>query len=78
MVIWVDRARRRKNMTPLSFEWQWNIDYFVFMGLLYLALGIVGCGLAVTWIKTWMDTSPGAKGEEPSADISSRSRYSQY
>ncbi len=64
-------------MTPLSFEWQWNIDYFLFMGLLYLALGIVGCGLAVTWIKTWLDTSSDEKGE-PSADISTRSRYSRY
>ena len=64
-------------MTPLSFEWQWNIDYFIFMGLLYIALGIVGCGLAVTWIRTWMDTSRGKKGE-PSTDISHRSRYSEY
>lgn len=64
-------------MTPLSFEWQWNIDYFVFMGLLYLALGIVGCGLAVTWIKTWLDTSSDAN-DRPSVDISHRSRYSQY
>jgi len=64
-------------MTPLSFEWQWNIDYFIFMGLLYVALGIVGCGLAVTWIKTWLDTS-GDKKAEPPADISSRSRYSQF
>ncbi len=39
-------------MTPLSFEWQWSIDYFVFMGLLYIALGIVGCGLAYVIIKT--------------------------
>lgn len=64
-------------MTPLSFEWQWNIDYYIFMGLLYLALGIVGCGLAVTWVRTWMDASRGKKGEPP-ADISSRSRYSRY
>jgi hypothetical protein len=64
-------------MTPLSFEWQWNIDYFLFMGLLYVALGIVGCGLAVTWVKTWLDISSD-KGGEPSTDISHRSRYSQY
>ncbi len=42
-------------MTPLSFEWQWNIDYFVFMGLLYLVLLVIGCGLIVTLFKTWLD-----------------------
>ena len=34
-------------MTPFSFEWKWIADYFIFMGLLYLALTIVGCGIAV-------------------------------
>jgi NhaP-type Na+/H+ or K+/H+ antiporter len=41
-------------MTPLSFEWQWNIDYGIFMGFLYLALGIVGFGLIVAYLKTWI------------------------
>ncbi len=39
-------------MTPLSFEWQWNIEYIIFFGLLYIALGIVGAGLTVVFIKT--------------------------
>jgi len=39
-------------MTPLSFEWQWNIEYLIFMGFLYLALGIVGVGLAFVAVKT--------------------------
>ncbi len=39
-------------MTPLSFEWQWNIEYLIFFGLLYIALGVVGVGLVVTVIKT--------------------------
>ena len=39
-------------MTPFSFEWQWNVEYIVFFGLLYLALGIVGTGLTVVGIKT--------------------------
>ena len=34
-------------MTPLSFEWQWNADYLIFMGLLYLALAVVGYGFLV-------------------------------
>lgn len=39
-------------MTPLSFEWQWNIEYLIFFGLLYIALGVVGCGITVVGIKT--------------------------
>ncbi len=39
-------------MTPFSFEWQWNVEYIVFFGFLYLALGIVGGGLTVVGIKT--------------------------
>jgi hypothetical protein len=43
---------RRKQMTPFSFEWQWNIEYILFFGLLYIALGIIGIGLTVAAIKT--------------------------
>ncbi len=39
-------------MTPFSFEWQWNIEYILFFGLLYTALTIVGCGLTFVLIKT--------------------------
>ena len=42
-------------MTPFSFEWQWNIEYFIFFGLLYLALTIVGCGLIYSFIRSWYD-----------------------
>jgi hypothetical protein len=44
-------------MTPFSFEWQWNIGYLIFMGLLYLALGIIGTGLIYAFIKTWIELS---------------------
>ncbi|MBN2124578.1 MAG: hypothetical protein JW821_09820 [Deltaproteobacteria bacterium] len=64
-------------MTPLSFEWQWNIDYIIFMGLLYLALGVVGCGLIVAYIKAWMDVDLGEEGKEGEG-MSSRSKYSDY
>ena len=66
-------------MTPLSFEWQWNIEYFIFMGLLYLALTVIGCGILYTWVKTWLDLSPEEKedGESP-AGISYRSRYTEF
>ncbi len=39
-------------MTPFSFEWQWNIEYIIFFGFVYIALGIVGIGLTVAAIKT--------------------------
>jgi len=39
-------------MTPFSFEWQWNLEYLIFFGLLYIALGIVGVGITFTVIKT--------------------------
>lgn len=39
-------------MTPLSFEWQWAPDYLIFMGLLYVALAVIGAGLLYTLIKT--------------------------
>ncbi|NLD35756.1 MAG: hypothetical protein GX654_02700 [Desulfatiglans sp.] len=42
-------------MTPFSFEWQWNIEYLIFFGLLYLALTIIGCGTLYALIKTWLD-----------------------
>jgi hypothetical protein len=41
-------------MTPLSFEWQWNVEYFIFMGLLYLALAIISAGFVYALIKTWI------------------------
>jgi len=39
-------------MTPLSFEWQWNVEYAIFFGLLYLALSIIGGTLTFVGIKT--------------------------
>ena len=62
-------------MTPLSFEWKWAADYFVFMGLLYLALGIIGCGVAFAYLKTWLEVKNGEKSTEK---ISERSKYSGY
>jgi hypothetical protein len=38
-------------MTPFSFEWQWNIEYMVFFGLLYIALGLIGGGITYVVIK---------------------------
>ncbi len=39
-------------MTPFSFEWQWNIEYLIFFGLLYVALGIIGAGITFVVIRT--------------------------
>jgi len=65
-------------MTPFSFEWQWNIEYFIFMGLLYLALFVVGCGLGYTFLKTWLELDSGKKSGEVPPEISYRSSYSKY
>jgi hypothetical protein len=65
-------------MTPLSFEWQWNADYIIFMGLLYIALAVVGCGLIYAVIKTWVDLGDAETEGEPPQEISYRSRYSDY
>ena len=66
-------------MTPLSFEWQWTSDYFLFMGFLYLALVAVGCGLAVAYVRTWLDLRREEKGEEEAVSpVHSRSKYSEY
>jgi hypothetical protein len=65
-------------MTPLSFEWLWNLEYFIFMGFLYLALAIVACGLVVTYIKTWVQMHQEDKSEASSRKVSSRSKYAEY
>ena len=65
-------------MTPLSFEWLWNLEYFIFMGFLYLALAIVACGLVVAYVKTWVRIHQEDKPEATPPKISSRSKYSEY
>jgi hypothetical protein len=64
-------------MTPFSFEWQWNIEYLIFMGLLYLALMIIGAGLVYTYIKSWIDIKEDSEGKLPPA-IDYRSKYTEY
>ncbi len=63
-------------MTPFSFEWYWNADYLIFMGLLYLALVIIGSGLVYTVLKTWMDLE--AEEDKAPPEIPYRKRYSEY
>jgi len=63
-------------MTPFSFEWHWIPDYLIFMGLLYVALAIIGAGLTYTFLKTWMDLEEGEGAQPP--EIEARKRYSTY
>ncbi len=64
-------------MTPFSFEWQWNVEYIIFFGLLYIALTIIGCGLVYCFVKTWLNLSLTEEhGARP--EISYRARYSEY
>lgn len=62
-------------MTPLSFEWKWAADYFIFMGLLYLALGIIGCGVIVAYLRAWFEVD---EEDKLPPKIESRSEYSKY
>ena len=39
-------------MFPFIFDWDWSVGRFVFMGMLYLALTIVGGGLGVAFLMT--------------------------
>ncbi|MFC1494395.1 hypothetical protein ACFL6W_03855 [Thermodesulfobacteriota bacterium] len=64
-------------MTPLSFEWQWNIEYLVFFGLLYIALTIIGCGATYTFIKSWLDLRKD-KDQDLPAKIEQREKYKDY
>ena len=63
-------------MTPLSFEWQWQADYFIFMGLLYIALIVLGVGLIYAYVKTWFNLD-NEKGTSQ-GQIPSRSKYTDY
>ena len=63
-------------MTPFSFEWTWRIDYLIFMGFLYLALLIIGCGLIYAFLKSWQDITEESKKLPPEIPI--RSKYSEY
>ena len=65
-------------MTPFSFEWQWNIDYLVFMGLLYIALAVIACGLVYCLVKTFVDLPLMEEHYDSPPEISYRSRYSDY
>jgi hypothetical protein len=64
-------------MTPFSFEWQWNADYFIFMGLLYIALAVIGCGLVYCLAKTWLSLGEGPGSGAPK-EISYRKKYPRY
>jgi hypothetical protein len=72
----VERCEKEMDMTPFSFEWRWAADYYVFMGLLYTALGIIASGLVYSIVKTWLDVSKEEHGREE--EIPQRSKYSTY
>ncbi len=54
-------------MTPLSFEWQWSIEYLIFMGLLYITLAIIAAGLIYTSVKTRIDLKNNIKEKQKPA-----------
>ncbi len=46
-------------MLPFIFEWHWDLGHFVFMGLFYAALGVIGVGLAYVVLMTAVDAISG-------------------
>ncbi len=64
-------------MTPFSFEWQWNVEYIIFFGLLYTALTFIACGLVYCLVKTWLSLPLTEEHGAPSK-ISYRARYPEY
>lgn len=65
-------------MTPFSYEWQWNVEYLIFFGLLYTALTIIGCGTIFTLIKTWIDLMKDKEKEELHPELDQRVKYTDY
>jgi hypothetical protein len=41
-------------MFPFCFEWAWDAGHLIFMGLLYLVLGVIVGGLIRAVTKTWL------------------------
>ena len=65
-------------MTPFSFEWQWNVEYLIFFGLLYLALTIVGCGTIYAFVRSWFDLLNEKEENGSSRKIENRTKYTDY
>lgn len=51
-------------MLPICFEWHWDVGHFVFMGLFYTALTIIGLGLAYGFKSTMKDLREGKDPHE--------------
>ena len=41
-------------MFPFVFEWGWDAGRLIFMGLVYLVLGVISLGLLYAFVKTWL------------------------
>ena len=50
-------------MLPIVFEWKWTIDYFIFMGLLYFVLTLIGLGLLTAFLMTLKSLQDGPHDE---------------
>jgi len=65
-------------MFPFCFEWECEPGHYIFIGLLYLALTLIGSGLAYAIIKTCLDLPLMEKGHGHLSEIPSRLRYNQF
>ncbi len=40
---------------PMDLPW-WQPDHFIFFGVLYVVIGILGAGMAYCAVRAWMDS----------------------
>ena len=64
-------------MNPLSFQWEWSMDYTIITGLLYLLLAVVLCGLIYMYPRNLFKKEGNPEKALPDK-ISYRSKYSEY
>lgn len=46
---------------PMDLPW-WMPSHFIFFGILYAVIGILGVGIAYCVIKSWLDAKKEVKG----------------
>lgn len=52
-------------MLPIVFDWDWSLGRLIFMGFLYMALGIISIGLVTAFFMTLFNLKHGGGHHEP-------------
>ena len=77
---WFPISRKSFDVVIYSFLGLFKILFFFFSLTPWLALLIIGCGLAYVWIKTWweLDIADETQKQGITPELSHRSKYSAY